>query len=409
MPVRKRKGGSFYHYKFWIEGVRYYGCFNGKKGKPLAKDQREAIEFEAIEYRKATQGVDPERERLKDFCYFVEQKYMPFALEHHSEPAHDRFRTRVMKEYFKDKQFSDITTMLVEKYIKERLDTPTVRVASVLDDGTKVYQRRSPTTVHKEIVLLSAIFNMAMQERVATENPCNFIRKAVRKKIPARIKRERYLTLEEERRLFAAGLTGRREHLREITLLALLTGMRRGELLRLKWEHLNTGETSLMFTIMGEKHELRPGWLLIEQSKNGKPRSIPMSRKVKSLLESLSDDATNTEYVFRSIRTGLNISEIMRGFTSACTQAGIDNLTFHDLRHTWSTRAADCGVIHAVRRDILGHSPVTMTDDYTQSTPEARERAMELVALYGQAQIFRHGKITAQAETEGSEATALRR
>jgi hypothetical protein len=35
MPVRRRKGGSFYHYEFWIEGVRYYGCFNGKKGKPL--------------------------------------------------------------------------------------------------------------------------------------------------------------------------------------------------------------------------------------------------------------------------------------------------------------------------------------------------------------------------------------
>lgn len=407
MPVRRRKGGSFYHYEFWIEGVRYYGCFNGKKGKPLAKDRREAIGFEAVEYRKALQGVDPEKERLKDFCYFVEQKYMPFALEHHSEPAHDQFRTDVMKEYFKGKQFSDITTMLVEKYIRDRLNTQTVRVESVLDDGMKIYRRRSPTTVHKEIVLLSAIFNMAMQERVATENPCNFIRKAVRKKIPARIKRERYLTLEEEQRLFSEGLTGRREHLREITLLALLTGMRRGELLRLKWEHINFGETLLVFTVTGGKHEVRPGWLLIEQSKNGKPRLIPMSKKVKSLLESLNDDATNTEYVFRSIRTGLKITEIKRGFTSACTGAEIDNLTFHDLRHTWSTRAADCGVIHAVRRDILGHSSVTMTDDYTQSTPEARERAMELVASYGQGQIFRHGKITARNQNEGDQATAL--
>jgi integrase len=132
-----------------------------------------------------------------------------------------------------------------------------------------------------------------------------------------------------------------------------------------------------------------------------------MSRRVQSLFESLRDNATNTEYVFRSIRTGLKITEIKRGFTSACTEAGVHNLTFHDLRHTWSTRAADCGVIHAVRRDILGHSSVTMTDDYTQSTPEARERAMEAVASYGRQNVFQHGKITAEAKNEGDQATAL--
>ena len=65
--------------------------------------------------------------------------------------------------------------------------------------------------------------------------------------------------------------------------------------------------------------------------------------------------------------------------------AGIDHLTFHDLRHTWSTGAEELGVPEAVRRDILGHSPGTMTASYTHSYAEARERAVKLVSEYGEA------------------------
>lgn len=102
-----------------------------------------------------------------------------------------------IEKYFSGKRLSEITTMLVEKYINDRLATTTVR-KTTLPGGERVNKRRSPTTVRKEVVLLSSIFNMAKQERLVTENPCDFIRKSVRKKIPARVKRNRYLTLEEE-------------------------------------------------------------------------------------------------------------------------------------------------------------------------------------------------------------------
>ena len=57
----------------------------------------------------------------------------------------------------------------------------------------------------------------------------------------------------------------------------------------------------------------------------------------------------------RNGRTGLGLNDIKTGFTSARRESGILNLTFHDLRHTWATRAAECGVPESVRRDILGH------------------------------------------------------
>ena len=49
------------------------------------------------------------------------------------------------------------------------------------------------------------------------------------------------------------------------------------------------------------------------------------------------------DYVCRSIRTGAQIAEIKRGFKRACYDAGIEDFTFHDLRHTWATRAAQAG------------------------------------------------------------------
>ena len=85
-------------------------------------------------------------------------------------------------------------------------------------------------------------------------------------------------------------------------------------------------------------------------------------------------------YVFSSARTGGKITDIKRGWRSACEAAGIDDLHFHDLRHEWASRAADSGAHAHDRRDILGHSSGNMTDDYTHASPQRMEKVMELVA-----------------------------
>ena len=170
--------------------------------------------------------------------------------------------------------------------------------------------------------------------------------------------------------------------------------MRRGELLGLRWEHVNLGSAPRTFVIGGETWEVPSGRFLTGRSKDGRPRALPLSGKAQGIPRLPSEDETKGEYVSQNGKTGVNISDIKTGFTAACRDAGINDLTFHDLRHTWSTRAAECGVPDSVRRDILGHSPVTMTDSYTHSGPEAMERAMELVADYSREKIF---SLTAKA------------
>jgi integrase len=146
------------------------------------------------------------------------------------------------------------------------------------------------------------------------------------------------------------------------------------------------------YIVKKETWVIRPGWLLIVKSKNGQPRMIPMSRRVKRVLEQLCNDESCGQYVFTSIRTGGKITDCKNGFTSSCEEAEIDDFTFHDLRHTWATRAGDMGVRRHIRRAILGHSSTSITEDYTHATPEAMEEAMELVADYA----VHYGKITAK-------------
>jgi len=269
-----------------------------------------------------------------------------------------------------------------------------------------VNKKRSPTTINKEVTLLSSIFRMAIREKVALTNPCDELPKSVRAKIPARRKRNRRLSREEEKALFNIGLVGRREYLRSLTEIALCTGMRKGELLRLRRDDVNFGSVSLTRVIKGEVWEIFPGWLLIEKTKNGKPRTIPMSQRVAAILKRLCEDATTGEFIFTNDNTGSRFKDNKKAFVSACREAQIVNLTFHDLRHTWSSRAAEMGVPDHVRRDILGHSATSITGDYTHSSPEEMERAMELVASYKGQRGFtlgkNLGKISAKQETEAN-------
>ncbi len=399
MYIRKR--GQFYHYEFFVNGKRYAGSFNGKNGSQIPNDKREAREMGFQERRKVLDGTYRtvlEREGLKDFETFVDKVYLPFAREHHSSAAHDEFRCVLMKEYFRGKRFNEITMMMIVQLINQRLNSRTGR-KEVSESGTVVNSKRSPTTVNKEITLLSSIFRMAIKERVASFNPCDELPKSVRSKIPARRRRNRRLSSDEEKALFEVGLLGRREHLRDITEVAICTGMRKGELFRLKREDLNFRSSTVSRIVNGEVWDIFSGWLLIEKSKNGRPRVIPMSKRVRNILTRLTEDAAVGGYAFRSTRSDSRINDIKKGFVSACEEAKIENLTFHDLRHTWSSRAAEMGVPEHVRRDILGHSSRSMTDDYTHASPEEMERAMQLVAAYSPKSVLNLGKISAKRKT----------
>ena len=367
MSIRKR--GGFYSFEFMERGQRYRGTFNGRDGMAYARTKQEARDRESEIRISVRQGTFGKEAGLEDFGKFFDHVYMQYAKEHKTDWKHDEYRGEVLKSFLAGKQFSEIKPMLVVSYINLRLKSETKR-------GTT----RSPVTVHHEVRLLSSVFNMAIREGAAAANPCVAIPKSVKKKIPARNKRDRFLSDDEEVLLFSQ-LKGRRSHLVPIVRLALETGLRKGELCRLELDHVNLSSTSRIVTLPSAKTAtVLPGELIVVRGKGGKHRTVPLSAQATRVVELQIGDLLNKRYLFTSKRTGGMIAEIKKAFAGAVSDAGIEDFRFHDLRHTFATRLNAAGVDAITRRDLLGHSTIEMSDDYTHSSAEGRQRAIEMLS-----------------------------
>ena len=123
----------------------------------------------------------------------------------------------------KGKTFAQISPLLIEKYKKERRE-------SELEKG----RTRKPSTINRELQILSRIFSLAIRYKVTDNNPCVEV-----SLLPANNKRVRYLLDEEEQRLLPV-LTGPRGHLLPLVVLAIGAGMRRGDLFKLTWEKVDS-------------------------------------------------------------------------------------------------------------------------------------------------------------------------
>ncbi len=373
-----------WYYGFMIRRVRYFGSI------PEARTKAEASKVEALKRLDVYEGRYGNEPGTKDFCAFVDQVYMDYAKSSKITWKHDEFRCETLKEHFNGMRFRDITPRSVEKFILARLETDTCRK-----------KKCSPVTVHKEFSLLSSIFNMAIREDAANSNPCVKISKNIREKIPARNKRERFMSLEEEDNLFALGLVGTRERLRPVVRLGIHLGARLGELMAIKRDDINLRPNSFFIKLRSKgqdlKVEVRPNHVLIPKSKNGKPRTIPLSSVARDICAELLVDESTSDYVFANPDTSKPFTDIGKLFAKACDDAGIEDLTFHDLRHTFASRLREAGVDAITRRDLMGHSTVQMSDDYTHSSTESRLRAVESIADYRKQD---YSKITTKSDTE---------
>ena len=188
---------------------------------------------------------------MDTFAGFFDSVYMKYAKENTADWKHAESRGQVLKDFFAGKTFREIKPLAIIGFANDRLKSKTKR-------GTT----RSPVTVAKEVALASAVFRMAISEGVATENPCASLGLTMKRRLPARNKRDRVLSYDEEPRLFAQ-LVGKRAHLHSIVRFAMDTGLRKSELCRLEVQHVNLSQESRFFMIDSKRIELEPtaSWL----------------------------------------------------------------------------------------------------------------------------------------------------
>ncbi len=226
----------------------------------------------------------------------------------------------------------------------------------------KALRRRehaAPASINLELSMLSKAFRLAVLEwEWLKENPVS--------RVPCEKvdnQRYRWLSRDEETRLLASSP----EWLHEIIVAALNTGLRKNELLSLEWSRVNFFRKTI----------------LIQETKNGKPKTLPLNKFVLGVFERKSKvKSVKNDLVFFS-RNGnkIHLNTINVSFSAVLRKAGIKNFRWHDLRHTFATRLAQAGVDLYKISKLLGHKDIKMTQRYAHHCPDSLRDGVEMLEV----------------------------
>lgn len=277
---------------------------------------------------------------------------------------------RLMKnltEFFGGVRVSQVTRSRVIEYRKERT------------------KHVKGSTVNREIALLRHLFNVAIDEGFLALNPA---RSGPSLKAFQEQRRMRYLDMDEISNLLAAiqarilknstdklksNASKFWKYLYAAVVVALHTGMRKGEILGLKWEQINWEKRHILLT----------------DTKNGEPRRVPIdSGAFKMLLEHRAlitrqnekRERKDEHLVFPSYdRDGnvVSLADVKVGFGRVLRDAGIQDFRFHDLRHTFASHYMMSGGNLYTLAKILGHKDFKMTQRYADLSPDFIDKERE--------------------------------
>lgn len=222
------------------------------------------------------------------------------------------------------------------------------RIAAYRDERLKEV---SGGTVIRELAYISSIINHARREwSINVPNPVQMVRKPQSPQ-----SRSRVLTDEEvSKLLIALEPTGRRSHwTKPAVQLALATAMRRGELLSMRWEHV----------------DLQNRTAFLSDTKNGESRTVPLSTAAVQVLTELPRHISGAVIPVKFFT-------LDAAFKRARKRAGLDDVRFHDLRRTAITRMAEKlpNVIELAA--VSGHKSLMVLKRYYR--PTAAELAQKL-------------------------------
>ncbi len=215
----------------------------------------------------------------------------------------------------------------------------------------------TPATINRETAMISKAFSLAVEE-------WEWLRHKPFLKIPQEKennKRDRWLAEGEEKRL----LENCPHWLREIVVFALNTGVRQEESLSLKWSAVN----------------LLRKTALINNTKNGKPRTIPLNKiALGVLVERSKVRSFKNDFVFFN-RNGkkINAHNLRTSFYIVLRKSGIVNFRWHDLRHSFCTKLSQRGVDLYKIAKLAGHEDISITQRYSHHCPESLRDGVEVL------------------------------
>jgi len=334
--VRKR-GNSYQIDYFDPNGKRVRRSFAKKKDAEAELGKRVSLIAE-------NRYLDVKKDYKTTFKEILE-KYEENFKNQASFSKYKKFCLENFKEYFgEDTLLANIRYMDLETYrnqLRQKL--------------TKDGKIRTDASVNREMACLHHLCTKAVEWEMIERSPFDRGKSLLLKENNQRI---RYLTEDEIDKLIEECKS--RKHLYRIVICALNTGMRKGEILNLKWS------------------QIRNGFIYLEKTKTKEKREIPINDDVNQIfMEIRKEEGLTSKYVFTYAKR--SISRIDRAFNGALNRAGIEDFKFHDLRHTFASHVIMKGGDLKDVQELLGHKTMTMTLRYAHLSQEHKKKAVNLL------------------------------
>lgn len=259
---------------------------------------------------------------------------------------------KTLRQHFGRRFIRSITHADLEAFKQRRLDTP-VKVGK---PEKPVIRPRSIASVHRELETLRRMLNFALRNGWILKNPFNVGDPVITKS--AENRRTRILSFDEEARLLAV-CEGPRAHLRPIVITAVDSAMRRGELLKMRWDWIDFGARLIRIPA--------------RVTKTMRARNIAMTSRVEAELRRLWEVSPRDP---EGLVLGIE-RDFKHAWMTALKKAEIEGLRFHDLRHSAATRLIAAGVPHVEVMRVTGHESLDMLSRYVNINEDSIRRAAD--------------------------------
>ena len=327
MSVYKR--GDIYYIDYYLCGRRKRECVG-----PDKRFAETVLKKREVELREGRHLDVKKNEKIKFEDFADQYLELHSKINNKSWANSDLHNLTILKRHFSGLYLYDITPLMIEKFKTERI------------------KEVSSATINRSLACLKSLFNRAIQWNKVEDNPVTKV-----KMLRENNKRLRYLEKGEIVRLLSVCS----KRLRPIVVIALNTGLRKGEILGLKWQDID-------FT---------RGIIYLHNTKNGEKREVPANETAKTaLLKTLKHP--ESPYVFCD-NNGRPFGSIRKSFFTALKKAGIINFRFHDLRHVFGSHLVMAGVDLNTVRELMGHKTIEMTLRYAHLSPDHKRRAVDIL------------------------------